>query len=241
MPIFLSFLFHLFISQHPGNTSLFQNPDPCEEAKTGAIAATVFAKDSLFQSALVNIKNVFATDRNEHCISFGKDAAGNIIVSVVSGGGATSGQVPAIANGFADLHNHPNNLPPDAGDFYGLMRLNKNNAGYTKRFVITLNSTVYALLITNIKTALAFIKKNPPQPPAFAGGPQGFPVAITDEAREMKYKYNCTDEMVLAFILEKYNTGVALLKQQSDGSFKKLITSLVKNKNGLTYNIGICY
>lgn len=237
--IFFTVLLNVFISLH-SNAPVSQKPDPCEEAKPGTAAATLFAKDSVFILSLTNIKNAFATNRNEHCVSFGKDASGNIIASPVSGGGATSGKVPAITNAFADLHNHPNNLPPDAGDFYGLTNIHKNNPDYKTRFVVTVNGTVYALLVTELANTLAFIQKHPPQPPAFAGGPPGFPVAITDEARELKYKYNCTDEMVLAFILEKYNTGVSLLKQNSNGAFNKLITTVAKNRKGLVYSVGNC-
>ncbi len=237
---FISVLFNLFISLLYGAMPFSQKPDPCEEAKIGAAAATSFAKDSLYTIALTNIRNAFVLDGNEHCISFGKDADKNIIVSLVSGGGAISGKVPAITNAFTDLHNHPNNIPPDAGDFYGLININKNNPNYKTRFVVTPDGTVYALLVTDIATALAFTKKNLPQPPAFIGGPPGFPVAIVDEAREMKYQYHCTDEMALAFILEKYNTGVALLKQQRDGSFKKLVTTVSKNGSELFFSVGSC-
>lgn len=238
--IVLPVLFNLFTSLLFVGIPPSQKTDPCEEAKTGAVAATLFAKDSLYHVALANIKNAFALDRNEHCISFGKDAANNMIASPVSNGGATSGKVPAIVNAFADLHNHPNNLPPDAGDFYGLINIHKNNPAYKTRLVVTLNGTVYALLVTDIATALAFIEKNPPQPPAFPGGPPGFSVAIVDEMREMKYQYHCTDEMVLAFILEKYNTGVSLLKQSGDGTFNKLITSVSKDGNRQVFSSRSC-
>jgi len=238
--IFLVLIFNLFASLLFIGIPASQKPDPCEEAKAGAAAATMFVKDSLYNAALANIKTAFALDQHEHCISFGKDAAGNIISSSLSGGGAISGKVPTITNAFADLHNHPNNIPPDAGDFYGLININKNNPGYKTRFVVTPGGTLYALLVTDIAAALSFTEKNPPQPPAFVGGPPGFPVAIVDESREMKYQYNCTDEMVLAFILEKYNTGVSLLKQQRDGDFKKIITTVSKNGNGLVYSVGSC-
>jgi hypothetical protein len=238
--IFLSILFNVFTSLFCGGSPLPQKPDPCEEAKNGAATATMFVRDSLYNAALANIKTAFALDKHEHCISFGKDDAGNIISSTLSGGGAISSKVPTITNAFADLHNHPNNIPPDAGDYYGLININKNNAGYKTRFVVTPGGTVYALLVTNIAAALAFTAKYPNQPPAFVGGPPGFPVAIVDESREMKYQHNCTDEMVLAFILEKYNTGVSLLKQHGDGGFKKIITTVTKNSSGLVYNVGDC-
>ena len=237
---FLPFIFNLFFSLYFGSMPISQKPDPCEEAKGGASSATLLAKDSLFLLSVANIKKAYALDNQEHCISFGKDAAGKIISSSILKGGATSGKVPTITNAFADLHNHPGNLPPDAGDFYGLLNLNKNNPAYKLRFVITPTGIVYALLVSDMATALTFTVKHPPQPPAFMGGPPGFPVAITDEAREMKFRYNCTDEMVLAFILQKYNTGFALLKQNSNGGFNKVITTVSKDGNRLIFKAGTC-
>ena len=238
--IFLPVLFNVFINLLFGGMPFSQKPDPCEEAKAGAAAATLFAKDSLYNVALANIKNAFTLDMKEHCISFGKDAANNIISSSISNGGATGGKVPTITNAFADLHNHPNNMPPDAGDFYGLIDINKNNHDYKTRLVVTPDGTVYALLVTDTAAALAFTVKYLRQPPAFAGGPPGFPVAIVDESREMKYQYHCTDEMVMALILEKYNTGVSLLKQYSNGTFNKIITVVSKDGNRLVFSAGSC-
>ncbi|MBL7703763.1 MAG: hypothetical protein JNM14_16055 [Ferruginibacter sp.] len=240
MMIILPFVFHIISGLHPVNTTLVCKVDPCEEAKAGTAAATQFAKDSLFHFALLNIKASYASDQNEHCISFGKDAEGNLIASSISGGGAISGKVPVISNAFADLHNHPNNLPPDAGDFYGLIRMCKNNPAYKTRFVVTINENIYALLVTDISAALTFIEIHPPQLPAFADGPSGFSVGITDEAREMKFKYQCTDEMALAFILEKYNTGVCLLRLENSGHFKKLVTVVSYKGNEPVYSILNC-
>ncbi len=232
-----SFLFTVIISLLFCSEAFPQKPDRCENIKHAAAAVTLFTKDSLYKLALSEINKV-SFDKNEHCISFGKDTAGNMISSAMLGGGATSGKVPAIANAFADLHNHPNNLPPDAGDLYGLINMNKKNPGYKTRFVVTVNGTMYALLVTDTAAAFAFTRKYPPQPPA--GGQPAFPVELVDESREMKYKYDCTDEMVLAFILEKYDTGLSLLKQVSNGIFSKIFTT-VSNENGrIVYKAGAC-
>ena len=238
--IFFPVLFNVFTSLLLGGQTFFQKPDPCEEAKTGAIHATLFAKDSLYKVALTNIKNAFRSDMKEHCVAFGKDTTDNIIASGISNGSTKGGKVPAITNAFADLHNHPNNVPPDAGDLYGLIDINKNNHDYKTRFVVTPDGTLYALLVTDTAAAFAFTKKHPRQPPAFNGGPPGFPVAIVDESREMKYQYHCTDEMVMAFILEKYHAGVSLLKQDSKGIFNKITTIVLTEGNHIAFSVRIC-
>jgi hypothetical protein len=40
----------------------------------------------------------------------------------------------------------------------------------------------------------------------------------------MRQIYGATDEMAMAFVMEKYKMGVALLKQDSNGDFKRLNT-----------------
>ena len=51
-----------------------------------------------------------------------------------------------------------------------------------------------------------------------------FPENIVDEINEMKQLYGASDEMAIAFILEKYNVGVALERQDANGNFKTLNT-----------------
>ena len=47
--------------------------------------------------------------------------------------------------------------------------------------------------------------------------------------------------MALAFLLDKYNCGVALLKQDVDGKFKRTQTTETVNSNGIKiYNQANC-
>lgn len=230
---FLLIIFNLFMPAP-------QSPDPCADNHVNSKETSVFVKDSIFLLAVSNLTALCKTSANEFCISFGKDTSGAIIASPALKGGSSSGTVPAIAGAFADLHNHQNNLPPDAGDLFSLLYQNKKDPSYKTRFVVTSNGTLYALLVNNMTEALSFIQKHPPQPPAYAGGPFGFTAAITDEGRQMKYLHNCSDEMVLAFILEKYKTGLSLLKQMPGGNFAKLITVLNGEKKENSYSLVLC-
>jgi len=198
------------------------------------------AADSLVNQALQNIREAFKLDGKEHGISFGKDAAGKLIASAITAGTTNSGTIPTVMNAFADLHNHPNHLPPDAGDFYGLADINKNDSNYRTRFVTTVNGSLYALLITNTAALQSFREKYPQQQPAYSGGPPGFAAAIVDEAREIKYLHHGTDDMVLTFILEKYNTGICLLKQNSSGHFTRLIATISKEGDHMVFSISSC-
>lgn len=212
----------------------------CLQAKAGAARAGMLAKDSLFLTALKHTRDAFSTDPREYVVAFGRDISGKLLSAGLIQGTAVSGRVPGIAHAVADLHNHINNVPPDAGDFYGLTDLNKSNPGYDTRFVLTAGGTVYALLVTDPAAADLFNRLHPRQPPAFKGGPPGFPEKLVDEFRELKYQYGCTDEMAMAYLLVQYHAGVVLLKQVGPGDFKMLITQKATTGNAIVYSAVDC-
>lgn len=211
--------------------------DPCSTAE--ADIATNFSKTSDFTTAKTQIKTA-AVDGNEHEISFGKDANSNVISTTINTGNNHSGAVTSIANQFADLHNHPDNTPPSSGDLYGFIDHASTTNLYQTRYVVDANGTVYALVITDLQAAKIFNAKHPRQP-GINGYAPSFPETLVDEIGEMKGFYQATDEMAVAFILEKYHAGVALLKQDSNGNFKRLNTYEATDSDGrISYTQNIC-
>ncbi len=93
---------------------------------------------------------------------------------------------------------------------------------YETRYIVTVNSTVYAFVVTNLQAAQNFNTNYPREPNH--GYEPGFPENIVDEINEMRGFYGATEEMAMTFIMEKYNTGIALLKQDGSGNFKRLNT-----------------
>ncbi len=198
------------------------SPDPCAEAEATANKATTLSQTGFYSTAKDKIRAAFAEDGLEHAISFGKDAAGNNINSAMSTGNGHSSHIEAGTNIFADIHNHPKGTPPSSGDLYGFIGMAADNSHYETRYIITAGDVVYALVIVNLKAAKDFVTKYPKV--SNPGYQPGFPDSLVDEINQMKAVYAATDEMATAFILDKYNTGVALLKQESDGNFKRLVT-----------------
>lgn len=196
-------------------------PDPCGEVKPAANAAGRFSKDSNFIKAIAAIRSD-SLNRKEHSISFGRDTNMGIITSGMSTGDDHSTTVPAVVNRFSDLHNHLDNSPPFSGDVYGFIQVATTDHKYKTRYVITKNSTLYALIIIDPEAAKTFIKNYPPIPnPGYQ--PQ-FPDEIVDEFRALKYGRSLPEEMAIAFILDKYKSGIALLKQDSTSYFRRLFT-----------------
>lgn len=203
------------------------NPtDPCADAQTGSTHATNLSQNSNFTSAKANIISA-ASNGNEHGVTFGRDANGNITTSNISNGSGSSGTVPNWPGAFADLHNHTNATPPSSGDLYGFIDKSNVNSSFETRYILTNNGTVYALTVTNIQQAINF-NSNYPRVPNNGYEPD-FPPAIVDEIIDLKGQYGATDEMAMSFVMEKYHMGVALLKQDSNGNFKRLNT--VENTN----------
>lgn len=205
-----------------GNDDPPPPPDPCEDAQPGANKATSFSQNASYTSAKSNIQTA-ASDGNEHGISFGKDANGSVITSAMSNGNGHSATLGSVDNVFADLHNHPENRPPSSGDFYGFIDRASAHSTYETRYIITANGTAYAFVVTNLQAAQNFNTNYPREPNP--GYEPGFPENIRDEIDQMQGWYGATEEMAMAFIMEKYNTGIALLKQDANGNFKRLNTT----------------
>jgi len=211
----------------------------CEEAKRVAKEITDFSLTISFREAFRQVKEKAKHDPlHEHIISFGKDSTNEIILSAVATGSRSSGLVPTVSNAFADLHNHPNNTPPSSGDLYGLLRKNSGDYRHVMRFILTAGGTLYAFVVTDTAAVRRFLNRYPPQ--QTLGYSPLFPDALLDEYREMIQRYGASEEMAMAYLLEKYEVGAALIKQSSDGSFKILRTKLSINKGEKVFTSADC-
>lgn len=220
--------------------------DPCADAQAGASRATTLSQNSTYLTAKSNIQAAAASNNSENGVTFGRDASNTITASPIITGGTSSGNINASWPGaFADLHNHPNNTVPSQGDFYKLIEVNQNHSGYDTRFVVTSSGSVYALLIVDLTKASTWVTNNPMQTNA---GLPDFPNAIADDFADAKsYMINImnidpliADEMAMALVLEKYDTGVALLKQNNSGDFKTLRTTASTSGGTTTYTANNC-
>lgn len=205
--------------------------NPCIESQATSNKASIFSQSNIYSTAKANIKNAFNRDSLEHAISFGKDVNGNNITSAMSIGSGHSSGIETVANMFADIHNHSKETPPSSGDLYGFINMATEYRLYETRYIVTANGFVYAFVIIDLQTACNFVIKYPKV--SNPGYQPGFPDSLIDEFNELKGVYAASDEMAMAFILEKYNVGVALLKQDNHGSFKRLNTKEITYSNGL--------
>lgn len=96
---------------------------------------------------------------------------------------------------------------------------------------------MYALALTNAAALKAFIVQYPKI--QIQGYSPDFPDELFYLYRDV-YDLNkdlgiaVANEMALAYILDKYNAGVALLKQDENGNFQKINTTANTDGNGNT-------
>ena len=171
----------------------------------------------------------------EHSVTFGKDATGNITASPMTTGGTTSGTVnTSWPNAFADVHNHPSNSEPSEGDLNMIIGLSRSRPGWNTRIVHNKNGEVYALVVVDTAAAWRF------RSTSFTTNPVYGPVLnkeIRDTIQEVSIYFQgqgetrlYSNERALAYMLDKYNAGVILLKKEG-ATFRRLRTSTGSQNN----------
>ena len=200
--------------------------DPCAAAQPAVNATGALADMPQFTAAKTTIENAVSSDNQEHAVTFGRDANGNITISPMTNGinGFSAPINIGWPGAFADLHNHTNMLGPSPGDLYGLINAAGKYPGYNTRMVMTPDGSLYALVITDLVAAKAFAAAYPAVDRGF--GPDFSEIIYGDFDAAMDYFTNIglngldMDTNSMTYVLEKYNTGISLLKQSPNGAFK---------------------
>lgn len=213
--------------------------DPCAEQTSVEMIVNRFSKAAIFQSTLQALMLKVGSDpTTEYITAFGKAAGGDTIASAIVGGNTSNGYVPTVENAFADLHTHPRSTPPSSGDLYGLLQKFNSGKDYDMRFVVTAQGAIYALVVGDSAQARVFSQRYPyQQTPGYS---PLFPDNLLQEYREYLYRHGAPEELVMAFILEKYKTGVVLLRQVSSGKFAVINVKVKRVGEELVFALRNC-
>lgn len=213
----------------------FQDRQPCADP-----VVTSISKVNNYMSAVSNILSASA-DGHEHSITLGKDSNGNITQAPMNNGGVANVLTNTSWTGaFGAIHNHPNNTPISAGDIYASVALNIKSNNFTTTFVLT-NGEVYAAVVTDFSAAQAFVAAYPAD--QLPGYNPEFPDFIYNQLQDLVTYMGSTIEgrtSAIAFILDKYNAGITLLKQNSNGNFNFINTEEVTQNGIKTYILKPC-
>ncbi|WP_052248438.1 4Fe-4S binding protein [Chryseobacterium taiwanense] len=196
--------------------------DPCAAAAQAAAYATELSESDAFKKRAEKLPTY--NDGNEHGYVLGSEN-GNIVPTDIQHGGPSGINLTHdFTSPVASNHLHPNNTPPSVGDAYSLMNSYNAYSTYSTYYVTAQNGSAYALVVTNPAAMNQFLSNypsvsNPPYAP-------NFPAPLNDEYNDVAFDANTDNqtsyEIALAYMLDKYNTGLALLKKGADGNFHKL-------------------
>ena len=207
--------------------------DPCITAQPAISNVNALTQSNSFSQAAMNIHS--ANPALEHSVTFGKDATGNITASPMITGGPTTSTVDTNwPNAFADVHNHPSNSEPSEGDLYMIIGLSRSRPGWNTRIVHNKNGEVYALVVVDTAAAWRFRSNSYTTDSVY--GPV-LNTDIRDTIQEVSFYFRgqgetrlYSNERALAYMLDKYNAGVILLKKEG-AAFRRLRTSTGSQNN----------
>ncbi|NIF04934.1 4Fe-4S dicluster domain-containing protein [Chryseobacterium sp. Tr-659] len=211
----------------PGQDS--QDKDPCSQAAQPSLHATQLSQTNAVNSAFNAIGGI--NDGNEHGYVFGSQNGAIVSTDIQHGGPNNMTLNHNFENPVGSIHIHPaNESPPSVGDVYSLIDAYNGHNTYTTYYVMNLDGTVYALVVTNPAAMNQFLQNYPyTQVPGHA---PNFPPPLFDEWNDFDGNW----EMSLSNILDKYQAGMALLKRDKQGNFKKVKIDTKKGPDGTIKN-----
>ncbi|KLT70628.1 hypothetical protein AB674_05720 [Flavobacterium sp. ABG] len=204
------------------------SPDPCETAKQ----TNSDAKSNAFKTALAKILAASA-DGKEHSITLGRSTYNEISQAPMNNGGTNDVKINATYPGaFASIHNHPNKTPLSAWDIYATITLHEKSPFFNTSFIAT-DGEVYAIVVNDLEAAKAFVKAYPADiSPIY---PPEFPDVIFNQMLDMRSytgQSNQGKTTAIAFILDKNNAGITLMKQDESGDFNPVKIQETTQTNG---------
>jgi len=229
----------------------FTSEDPCNAAQNAGLKASLNN-----MQYLTDLKNMASTSTTEHGFRIYKDTNGewyaDINKGIVSGDDQShTVTVPVNAITVAYVHHHTaaGLSSHSAVDIYGFAGAVTNSQLAELKAAIVVGGSeeaVYALILTDRAKVQTFLDNNPQssnlEGASFKPGTSfrvDYDAAYdamlgTDTSTAKK---NEAHLYAMAYILSKYNMGLVLAKQASDGSFKAV--SATKNANNV-YNKSTC-
>ncbi|WP_187477938.1 hypothetical protein [Amniculibacterium sp. G2-70] len=224
------------------NIDLIGN-DECSKAKNGIYKANNILKDPKVKTNMTNELSNKIAEPNEWAVGVGHDANG-YHVTAPSAGGVNQGTIPKpIGNYVADGHTHAGGYgDPSGGDFYKMLSLLPANPQFNQRFVFGDyfgTTQIYALVVNDRSLAAAFLSQYS-EADNFDSVKHSFKIEsevgidyfkVKDLYAKGTYINDANEDytsgaIAMAYILEKFNTGLVLAKTDANGDLKKINVKL---------------
>lgn len=210
--------------------------DPCKKAKTASATATTNSKNTTFTNAKTSISGM--NNNKENGVVFGNVNGATQSTGLQTGGEHSITLTHSFSNPTGDLHNHTDNTPPSPGDVYSLINARNSFTNYNTRYVTTPDGTIYALVVTDTDAMNTFLQNYPPYQ-ANSNMSPNFSGQMFDEWNNLASSFS--ESGALAFILNKYNSGITLTKMDGAGNFRAVNITTTQNADGTTiYKYDLC-
>ncbi|MHC6199112.1 hypothetical protein [Elizabethkingia miricola] len=206
--------------------------DLCGKASAASKKATENYKNAAVQSAKEATQNAYNNDptdaKKEHTTMI-ENSNGQLSKGKTFDGNAGNVTGEATSSTVGDIHNHNEDIPPSPGDVYGLIEMAESFQNYRTKYIYTQQGTEYALIVTDIDALKSFLKMYPPERRSDSNRVfTNFPGNLKTEWQDISTNDGYSNasktslEIATAYILDKYNAGVAITKKNNTGNFNKI-------------------
>ena len=216
---------------------------PCEESKISLSTANSLLMNIDIKTKMNYVLKAKINATNEWAVSVGKNSDGTYSVSNPQEGNANNGTVPLVPSGnyVADGHTHSGDFgAPSAGDFYNMLQKSLTEPYFKTRYIYGNyfgDDEVYVLVIDNPVKVKQFLELYPlssnynTTSHSFLDNSDiGFEYNKAKNFYNQGTYINTGDDYIassigLAYVLQKFNTGVSLARMDANGNFKKIIVN----------------
>jgi hypothetical protein len=224
---------------------------PCENVVTENEKAKTILNGSIVKAQKEAMTLTITTDTNEKYFSFGKDVNGQYRTSGIIIGANGSSVTHQTTNPDFTVegggHTHTTEVynVPSPGDIYGLSDANKSNSSYDYDYVFAPDGSAYVLTISNQNDFDNF-STTYPKSDYLDLVTQDWEVgsSVSTDYRDAILQFQTSVksddesyELGMAFVIAKYNMGIALSKMDGSGNFIPLYVKTTLDPNDNTKNL----
>ena len=217
------------------------NPD-CDKATIPCVSANMLINQINIKPKLDSLANFAATKNIEYAVTVSKPIGETYPTATAPFTQNNPGQViitaPTNGDYIANAHSHPEggSPPPSPADFYAAMGNAVNYTTFSTSFIYASDGSVYAIMVNSRQNAQNFLANYPRSSNLSANGQEIIGTsAMAMKFNEIRKNYSSglypsysgnsqKDglETALAWVLNKYNSGMSIAKMDENGNFKAL-------------------
>ena len=216
-----------------GNTGL-PEPTPCENITSKNTKAKEFIEKTKAAQRKTEITSTLSTDTEEKGFSYGVDSSGlEQVTAVKNGTGGNAVDVEVSNPNFfvvGAAHTHPTSVynVPSTGDIYNFYTARATNNKFSFYHTFAQNDNEYAFTIAD-QSKFDDFTTNYPKADYLDGAKWKSGTTIANDfyfiVNQLKNSGKDVDDaydLAMAYVLKKYDTGIAMSKKDSNGNYKAM-------------------